>query len=83
MDPDIMEGIERYIRHIRQMSLLTDDQLRIILSKAAEENPDMFQTFKNAANKKLFQDIKKTAKDMTGDPVKFARKVDSNIGFQV
>lgn len=75
LDQDIEESIDRYIQHIRQMSALTDDQLRQILRKAAVDRPEMFETFRDASKKKMLQDIKKMAKDMQGDAVKFARKV--------
>lgn len=76
MDQAIEEGIERYISHIRQMATLTDDQLRTILKKAAVENPEMFETFRNAAKKKMFADVKKMAKDIKSDARLFARKAD-------
>lgn len=34
-DLDVKEGIERYIGYIRRMSLLTDDQLRIVLGQTS------------------------------------------------
>lgn len=75
LDTDIEESIERYIQHLRQMSMLTDDQLRQILRKAAIDRPEMFETFKDASKKKMLQDIKKMVKDMQEYPTKFARKV--------
>lgn len=76
MDHIVEEGIERYISHIRQMATFTDDQLRTILKKAAIENPEMFETFREAAKKKMFVDIKKMAKDIKSDARSFARKAD-------
>lgn len=42
MDRNVEEGIERLIRHIRRMSLLTDDQLRTVVSHAIVDNPDSY-----------------------------------------
>lgn len=74
-DQKIKESIERYIAHVRQMASLSDGDLRLMLAKAAEEKPEMFEAFTNASAKKDMAEIKKMAKDMQGDPVKFARKV--------
>lgn len=68
-------GLEGHIEHIRKMSMHTDDQLREYLRRSAED-PVMLEIFKDAAKKKAIQDMKKMAKDITGDPRKFARKVD-------
>lgn len=116
IDQNIEEGIERYIRHVRKMSLLTDDQIKAIASHIYNQNPDSIgitgidiegyinktrqmatysdaqlrsflrdasakdQTlrdiFEDAAQKKLLSEIKEMAKDIKGDPRKFARRVD-------
>lgn len=40
IDRDIEEGIERYIKHIRKMSALTDDQIKIMISHIYGQDPD-------------------------------------------
>ncbi len=42
MDRNVEEGIERLIKHIRRMSLLTDEQLRTVVSHAIANNPDSY-----------------------------------------
>lgn len=42
MDRNMEEGIERLIKHIRRMSLLTDDQLRTVINHAVANNPDSY-----------------------------------------
>lgn len=76
LDTDIEESIERYIEHIRRMNLLTDDQLRLLLRQKALEDQDSFQALKDAASEKALRDIKRAAKDIRGDPRKFARRAD-------
>lgn len=36
------EGTERFIKYIRRMSTLTDDQLRTVISLAVAKNPDSY-----------------------------------------
>jgi tetrahydromethanopterin S-methyltransferase subunit F len=74
-DQKIKEGIERYISHVRYMSSLTDGQLRLMLAKAAEERPEMFEAFIQANTKKDMAEIKKMVKDIKVDPKDIARKV--------
>ena len=75
-DAEVNDAIERYIHHVRTMATMTDDQLRMVLKQAARDNPAMFDTFKQSARKKALLDMKKLAKDIGGDPKKFARRVD-------
>lgn len=76
LDQDIEESIQRYIKHIRYMAMLTDDQLTMVLREKALQDPGTFEALKEGAMKKALVDIKKAAKDIKGDPVKFARRVD-------
>lgn len=39
---NIAEGIERFIKYIRRMSLLADDQLRFVIGSAINQNPDAY-----------------------------------------
>ena len=75
VDADIKESIERYIAHVRQMSALSDGELRLLLTKAAEDNPEMFETLRQGAAKKMVSEMKKMAQDVHGDAVKFARRI--------
>lgn len=74
-DPRIKDSINRYINHIRTMAALSDDEMRLLLIKAAEERPEIFAAFSGASMKRDIAEMKKMAKDVHGDPIKFARKV--------
>jgi len=114
MDTNMKDGIERFIKYIRRMSILSDDQLRTVISIAIAKNPDsialgtdidkhiayirsmsaltddqiihafkdsandpnMKDVFEDAAKKKILLDMKTMAKDIRGNPKKFARRVD-------
>ena len=115
MDRNVEEGIERFIKHIRRMSLLADDQLRTVVSHAITNNPDSYmgigidiegyiayirnmstltddqirhafkdsandpvmrEIFEDAAKKKALLEMQKMAKDIRGNPKRFARRVD-------
>lgn len=115
MDRNVEDGIERLIKHIRRMSLLTDEQLRTVVSHAIVNNPDsymgigtdtegyityvrnmstltddqirhafkdsvndpvMSEIFEDAAKKKALLEMQKMAKDIRGNPKRFARRVD-------
>ncbi len=77
-NPDSYMGlgidIDGHINYIRNMSLFTDDQLRQILKKSADD-PVMSEIFEDSTKKKALLDMHKMAKDIRGDPRKFARKV--------
>lgn len=75
-DIEVNEAIERYINHVRTMASMTDDQLRMILKKAAVENPEMFDTFKQSTKKKAMSDMKKMAKEIKTGAKGIARRVD-------
>jgi hypothetical protein len=107
------EGIERFIKYIRRMSILTDDQLITVINSAIANNPDSVlrvdidehiayirkmsiltddqiihafkdsvndhaigEVFEDAAKKKALLEMQKMAKDIRGDPRRFARRVD-------
>lgn len=115
MGRNIEEGVERFIKYIRRMSILTNDQLRTVISRTTANNPDSYMTlgvdidghiayirnmsmftddqirhafkdsandpvmseiFEDAAEKKALLEMQKMAKDIRGDPKKFARKID-------
>lgn len=59
LSPDIEDSIDRYIAHIRQMALLSEDQIRIMLRQYALENPEMFEVLKEGYQKKNLNKMKK------------------------
>lgn len=74
-------GLEGHAMHIREMSALTDDQMRKWLRDSASTDPVMREIFEDATKKKMVSDINKMAKDIKGDPRKFARKVDKELDY--
>jgi len=79
----IGSNIDSYITNIRQMALLSDAQIRSSLRDAATKDPALQEMFEDAAQKKLLSEMKDMAKDIKSDPRKFARRVDSDIGFNL
>jgi len=71
MNPDIMQAVDDQIKHVRKMQNLTDVQIRDILLKN-----NMQEILREGALKRNLKDIAKAAKDIHGDPRKFARKID-------
>jgi cell division septal protein FtsQ len=71
MNPDIMQAVDDQIKHVRKMQNLTDVQIRDILLKS-----NMQEILREGALKRNLKDIAKVAKDIHGDPRKFARKID-------
>jgi hypothetical protein len=71
MNPDIMHAIDEQIKHIRKMQGLTDVQIRDLLLKN-----NMQEILREGALKRNLKDVTKAAKDIYGDPRKFARKID-------
>lgn len=79
LNPEIKEGIERLIKHIRRMSSLTDEQLRTVINHGIANNPDYYMGIgidiegymayiKNMS--KLTDDqIRQAFKDSANDPV--------------
>jgi len=66
-----IDVIEKQIKHVRQMQNLTDDQIKDILLKN-----NMHEILREGAIKRNLKEIANAAKDIRGDPRKFARKVD-------
>lgn len=71
MGPNIMDAIDGQIKHVRQMQNLTDVQIKDVLIKN-----NMQEILREGALKRNLRDIADAAKDIKGDPKKFARKVD-------
>lgn len=72
----IEEMVEGQLKYIRKMALLTDDQIRAVIRQKIAERPDMINHYQDTSQKKLLDDIKKMSRDIKGDPMKFARRVD-------
>jgi hypothetical protein len=74
-------GLEGHINHIREMGMLSDDKIRKWLRDSVykDKDPVLSEVFESAAKKRSLLETKKMAKDMKGDPVKFARKVDRDL----
>ena len=79
----IVTDMDLYVKNIRQVSSFSDEQLRSNLRNAAGKDPALQDVFEDAAQKKLFSDMKDIAKDIKSDPRKFARKVDGDTGFNL
>ena len=71
MNPNIMDAIDNQIKHVRQMQNLTDIQIRDVLLKN-----NMEEILREGALKRNLKDVTNAAKDIHGDPRKFARKID-------
>lgn len=71
MNPNIMNAIDDQIQHVRKMQNLTDAQIRDLLLKS-----NMQEILKEGALKRNLKDVTKAAKDIHGDPRKFAKKID-------
>ena len=71
MNSNITEAIDAQIKHVREVQNLTDIQIRDILLKN-----NMHETLREGALKRNLKDIANAAKDIKGDPRKFARKID-------
>lgn len=76
LSPDIEESIQRYIRHVRLMNTLTDEQLTLALREKALMDPDSFEALKEGATKKMLKDVKKMTKDIKSDSKFVVRRVD-------
>lgn len=71
MNRNIMDAIDDQIQHVRQMQNLTDVQIRDVLLKN-----NMHEILREGVLKRNLKDIANAAKDIHGNPKKFARKVD-------
>jgi hypothetical protein len=79
MDINMKEGIERFIKYIRRMSVLTDDQLRTVISLTVTNNPDSYMalgadidghiTYIKKMSMLTDDQIRNAFKDSASDPV--------------
>jgi hypothetical protein len=74
-------GLEGHIQHIREMGILSDDKIRKWLRDSVykDKDPVLTEVFESADKQKSLSDAKKMAKDIHGDPRKWARKIDRDI----
>ena len=75
LDPKTQSIIDNQIKYIRKMSLLTDEQMRIVLTQQVLEHPHLIDNYKDEENKKINNDMINAAKDIKSSPLKLARKV--------
>jgi hypothetical protein len=57
------------------MSLLPDEQLRMLLTQQLLEHPHLVDNYEIKEQKKMIHDITKVAKDVKSNPLKLARQV--------
>lgn len=76
-------GLEGHISHIREMGMLSDDKIRKWLRDSVykDKDPVLSEVFESAAKQKSLLDAKRMAKDIRGDPTKFARKIDMELDY--
>lgn len=74
-------GLEGHVSHIREMGMLSDDKIRKWLRDAIykDKDPVLSEVFESVAKKRSLLETKKMAKDIRGDPTKFARRVDRDL----
>lgn len=75
LDPKIQEMVNSQVMYIRRMSILSDEQLKLLLTQQLLEHPHLVDNYVNEEQKKMFHDITKAAKDIKSNPIKLARQV--------
>lgn len=81
LDPKIQQMVNSQVNYIKRMALLSDEQLRLVLTKQLIEHPHLIDNYSQEEQKKMFHDMKKAAVDVKSNPIKFARKVDGGINL--
>ncbi len=71
----IQEMVNSQVMYIRRMSLLSDEQLKLLLTQQLLEHPHLIDNYEQEEQKKMLHDITKVAKDVKSSPVKLARRV--------
>lgn len=74
MDKELEQGIDIYIRHIRKMSKLTDQQMSLLMTSQAVENNETLETL-NRMNPDIMHAI--------DDQIKHVRKMQSLTDVQI
>ncbi len=75
LDPKIQKMVDSQVAYIRRMSLLSDEQLRLLLTHQLIEHPHLIDNYEQEEQKKMLHDITKAAKDVKSSPIKLARQV--------
>lgn len=79
LDPKVQQMVDSQVNYIRRMAMLSDEQLRILLTQQILQHPHLVDNYEAEEQKKMVHDITKAAKDIKSNPIKFARKVDGGI----
>ncbi len=79
LNPKVQKMVDSQVNYIRRMAMLTDEQLRLVLTKQLIEHPHLIDNYDQEEQKKMFSDMKKAAVDVKANPIKFARRVDGGI----
>ena len=75
LDTKIQQMVNSQVSYIRRMSLLSDEQLRILLTQQLIEHPHLIDNYEKEEQKKMLHDMTKAAKDIRSNPLKIARRV--------
>lgn len=74
MDKELEQGIDIYIKHIRKMSKLTDQQMTLLMTSQAVENNETLETL-NRMNPDIMNAI--------NDQIKHIRKMQNLTDIQI
>lgn len=75
LDPKIQEMVNSQIMYIRRMAMLSDEQLRMLLTNQLIEHPHLVDNYEIEEQKKTLYNITKSARDIKSSPLKISRKV--------
>lgn len=74
-DEKITKMVNSQIQYIRRMSLLTDEQLRLLLTQNILEHPHLVDNYIEEEQKKMYSDMMTASKDIKSNPLKISRKI--------
>ena len=74
-DENKSDIINRFIAEIRELSLLSDDQIRYLLRRIEKEKPEIFESIKQPAQRKILHDLKKMIKEMKEKELKGKKEI--------
>lgn len=75
LDPRIQEMVNSQVLYIRRMAILSDEQLKLLLTQQLIEHPHLVDNYVNEEQKKMLHDITKAAKNIKSSPIRLARQV--------
>jgi len=75
LDPKIQEMVNSQVLYIRRMSMLPDEQLRMLLTQQLIEHPHIVDNYENEEQKKMFNDIIKVSQNIKSNSLSISRKV--------